>query len=235
MDTRTPVLDLTPHGSIKIECVVNGPIQTNTYFVIAGDEALVIDPAWNGEQLAQTFALNHPGVRITSIVCTHGHGDHVGGVAGMRRALGDGAPFLISAADAEFIPSAVTSMRVRWGIDTDMPPAPDRLLAEGDTVEVGDARLQVIDAPGHTPGGIVLFCASEEGDVAFMGDTLFPGGHGRTDLVGGDEDTIIETLGRLFRALPEDTLCLIGHNETTTVARELSSNPFVMHALDQGR
>ncbi|HJA00844.1 MAG TPA: MBL fold metallo-hydrolase [Candidatus Collinsella stercoripullorum] len=229
-----PVLDLAPCGSISIDCVVNGPISTNTYFVVSGDEALIIDPAWEGDKLAERLRAAHPGARPVGIVCTHGHGDHVGGVAGMRRALGDDVPYLISASDAGFVRDAVASMRVRWGIDTEMPPAPDRLLSEGDTVAVGDAVLQVIDAPGHTPGGIVLFCASAEGRVAFMGDTLFPGGHGRTDLVGGDEDTILHTLGRLFRSLPEDTLCLIGHDGTTTVSDELERNPFVAHALSLG-
>ena len=229
-----PVLDLAPRGSISIDCVVNGPISTNTYFVVSGDEALIIDPAWEGDKHAERLRAAHPGPRPVGTVCTHGHGDHVGGVAGMRRALGDDVPYLISASDAGFVRDAVASMRVRWGIDTEMPPAPDRLLSEGDTVAVGDAVLQVIDAPGHTPGGIVLFCASAEGRVAFMGDTLFPGGHGRTDLVGGDEDTILHTLGRLFRSLPEDTLCLIGHDGTTTVSDELERNPFVAHALSLG-
>ena len=158
-----PVLDLAPRGSISIDCVVNGPISTNTYFVVSGDEALIIDPAWEGDKLAERLRAAHPGARPVGIVCTHGHGDHVGGVAGMRRALGDDVPYLISASDAGFVRDAVASMRVRWGIDTEMPPAPDRLLSEGDTVAVGDAVLQVIDAPGHTPGGIVLFCASAEG------------------------------------------------------------------------
>ncbi len=206
-----PVLDLAPRGSISIDCVVNGPISTNTYFVVSGDEALIIDPAWEGDKLAERLRAAHPGARPVGIVCTHGHGDHVGGVAGMRRALGDDVPYLISASDAGFVRDAVASMRVRWGIDTEMPPAPDRLLSEGDTVAVGDAVLQVIDAPGHTPGG-----------------------HGRTDLVGGDEDTILHTLGRLFRSLPEDTLCLIGHDGTTTVSDELERNPFVAHALSLG-
>ena len=83
----------------------------------------------------------------------------------------------------------------------------------------------------HHLAGIEAAAATEEGDLAFTGDTLFPGGHGRTDLEGGDDATIMRTLARLFTVLPEDTLCLIGHNGTTTVAQELCANPFVREAL----
>lgn len=224
-------LDLEPRGSVSVECVVNGPIETNTYFVISGDEALVIDPAWEGEKLAHHFESAHPGVRIEAMACTHGHGDHVGGVAGMRRALGPGVPFAISEADAGRLEDAVREMRSTWNIAIEMPPAPDRVLRQGDTLTVGDAVFQVFDTPGHTPGGIVLFAATVEGDIAFVGDTLFPGGHGRTDLDGGREADIMRSLARLGTSLPSDTLCYIGHGPTTTIARELSSNPFMAFAL----
>lgn len=224
-------LDTNPQGSLRVECVVNGPIQTNTYFAISQGEALVIDPAWEGERLVDHFSQKHPDVRIVGLVATHGHADHVGGVAGMRRALGQDVPFYVSRSDAGFIPGALRGMKTRWGIDTEEPPAPDVLLDAGDTVPVGDVRLQVIDAAGHTPGGIVLFAATQQGNFAFTGDTLFPGGHGRTDLEGGDEAEIMRTLAKLFTILPEDTLCLIGHNDTTTVAEELRSNLFVQRAL----
>ena len=224
-------LDREPHGAMRIECVVNGPIQTNTYFAISGDEAVVIDPASEGERLARDFIDGHPGVRIVAIACTHGHADHVGGVAGMRRVLGEDVPFLMSEADISIVPGAIRHLRGFYGLDTEEPPVPNRTLTEGDTLAFGDVELQVLDAPGHTPGGIVLFAATEEGDLAFTGDTLFPGGHGRTDLEGGDDATIMRTLERLFTVLPEDTLCLIGHNGTTTVAQELCANPFVREAL----
>ena len=92
---------------------------------------------------------------------------------------------------------------------------------------MGDAVLQVIETPGHTPGGIVLFAATEEGNLAFVGDTLFPGSHGRTDLEGGDEAEIMESLAKLATLLPPDTRCLIGHGSSTTIARELATNPFM--------
>lgn len=224
-------LDLEKRGSLAIHCVVNGPIQTNTYFAVSKGEAAIIDPAWDGEKLAEVFAERCPDARVSAIICTHGHADHIGGVAGLRRALGPDVPFMISAADIDFMAGAIESMREMWGFDHEMPPTPDRLLNEGDTFEFGDVVLQVMATPGHTPGGIVLFCAATTGDVAFVGDTLFPGAHGRTDLEGGNEKQVIDSLGKMGTFLPADTLCLIGHNDTTTIARELETNLFMRRGL----
>lgn len=234
MDTEAFSLDLEARGSLSVECLVNGPIQTNTYFVVSGDEVVIVDPAWKGEDLARHFAVRHPDARIKSLVCTHGHADHTGGLAGLRRALGDDVPFLLCGKDAYTARTHPASLHAMWGIDTEQPPEPDRLLAEGDTIEFGDVCLQVIETPGHTPGGIVLFAATDGGNIAFCGDTLFPGSHGRTDLEGGDETTIMHSLAHLFRLLPEDTLCLCGHNGSTTAADELEENIFVRRALHMG-
>lgn len=224
-------LNMRKNGSLAIHCVVNGPIQTNTYFAVSGDEAVIIDPAWEGERLAEVFAERCPGARVVAIICTHGHADHIGGVAGLRRALGGDVPFMISEVDAGIMAGAIASMREMWGFDHEVPPAPDRLLNEGDTVSFGDVTLQVMATPGHTPGGIVLFCAAETGDVAFVGDTLFPGAHGRTDLAGGNEKQVIDSLGKMGSFLPTDTLCLIGHNGTTTIGDELETNLFMRRGL----
>lgn len=224
-------LDLAPRGALSIDCIVNGPIETNTYVAVSGDEAIVIDPAWDGVELARRFAIGHPGVRVRALVCTHGHADHVGGVAGMRRVLGEGAPYLISRRDAGLVPGALRQMREMWGFEMEDPGEPARLLDEGDEIRFGDVRLQVFDVPGHTPGGIVLFAATEGGNLAFVGDTLFPGGHGRTDLEGGSEAEVIRSLGRMAHLMPDDTLCLIGHGETTTIGRERATNPFMARGI----
>lgn len=227
----TKLMGPEKRGSLDIHCVVNGPIQTNTYFAVSGGEAIIVDPAWEGERLAEVLTERCPGARPVAIVCTHGHADHVGGVAGLRRSLGPDVPFLISEADAAIMEAAIHDMRDMWGFDHEMPPAPDRLLNEGDTIKFGDVTLQVMATPGHTPGGIVLFCAASTGNVAFVGDTLFPGAHGRTDLAGGSEKQVIDSLGKMGAFLPKDTLCLIGHNDTTTIAAELESNLFMRRGL----
>lgn len=224
-------LDMHRKGRLAIHCVTNGPIQTNTYFAVSGDEAVIIDPAWEGERLAEAFVERCPGARVSAIICTHGHADHIGGVAGLRRALGPDVPFMISEADAAIMERAIADMREMWGFDHEVPPTPDRLLNEGDAISFGDVTLQVMATPGHTPGGIVLFCAATTGNVAFVGDTLFPGAHGRTDLEGGSEKQIIDSLGKIGALLPADTLCLIGHNGTTTIGDELETNLFMRRGL----
>ncbi len=220
-------LDLSPRGRIAVDCIVDGPLGTNVYVVTSGGEALVIDPAWDGAAIARRIADAHPDVRVTGIVCTHGHADHVGGVAALRRALGDQVPFMLSAGDVDIVAGSIVHQRQSWGVDAEDPGTPDRLLREGDAIAVGDAVLQVVETPGHTPGGIVLFAATEAGNIAFVGDTLFPGSCGRTDLAGGDEATLLRSLARMGRLLPADTFCFVGHGDGTTIERELASNPFM--------
>lgn len=229
--TEQLVINTEKHGALDISCVVNGPIQTNTYFACSQNEAIVIDPAWEGDRLIKDFLASHPKVELKAIVCTHAHADHMGGVAGARRVLGPQVPFIISRTDAQIIPYAVPSMKAMWNIEFEEPPAPDRTVEEGDTIEFGNVSLQVLMTPGHTPGGMVLYGALESGDVAFVGDTLFPGAHGRTDLEGGDELAILDSLGKIGHYLPAETLCLCGHNATTTVGDEVASNLFMRRGL----
>ncbi len=199
---------------------VVGAIQTNCYALVSEGECLVIDPGAAGDKIADELR----DVRVTSIVATHGHHDHVCGVAALKRATG--APFLIGRNDAARAQRAIEMSSHVFDVfqsDLEDPPAPDRMLSEGDVVTVGSETLQVIDAPGHTEGGIVLL-----GDgVAFMGDTLFAGSCGRTDLAGGDHQALMRTLAKLKQVIPPETVLLCGHGPATTMGQEIATNPWL--------
>ncbi|QWT18134.1 MBL fold metallo-hydrolase [Collinsella sp. zg1085] len=225
------LLHTKPQGHLTVDCIENGPINTNTYVLISQGEALIVDPAWDGAELLRLIAERHPNISIKGLLCTHGHADHLGGVAGIRRMLGEQTPYLISAIDAQFVPAARASMKRMWGVDVEDPGKPTRLLHEGDVIQLGDVELQAILVPGHTKGGMVYFAATNNGNFAFVGDTLFPGGHGRTDLEGGNTAEILQSLAKMAHLMPDDTLCLIGHGPTTTIGKERAENAFMIHAL----
>ena len=226
-------LDLTPAGSFELKTAVACPLQTNCYMLRSRDEVLIIDPAASGSEIYRYAMEGEGAARLAAVVSTHGHGDHVGGVEGVldeaEKETGVRPPYLISEADAERAQNANANSSHDFGYDADAP-APDRMLREGDVIAFGDVRLQVLETPGHTPGGVVLFCATSDGMFAFVGDTLFPGSAGRTDLKGGDSRALIRSLGRLARELPPETVCLPGHGPSTTMAVELDSNPYIAQA-----
>lgn len=204
----------------EIRCFVVGPIQTNCYAYISEGACMVVDPGDSGAAVAEQL----DDVRVDYIVATHGHGDHVGGVAGLKRACG--APYLIHPADAELATHAGEVSEIGIAYD-DNAPLPDRELSDGDVLHVGTAEFEVIETPGHTPGGIVLLGKGSAEGVAFVGDTLFPGSHGRTDLAGGDEGQILASLHKLAGRIPPSTRLFCGHGPSTTMSVELAHNPFL--------
>jgi len=207
-------------GKDELCCFVVGPIQTNCYAYVSQGACMVVDPGGNGADVA----LSLKDVRVELIVATHGHGDHVGGVLKLKEATG--APFAIHALDAERATRAGEVSEIGIAYD-DGAPLPDREIREGDVLRVGTASFEVIEAPGHTPGGVVLLGGGSAEGVAFVGDTIFPGSHGRTDLEGGDEATILASLHRLAGLIPAQTTLFCGHGPSTTMAAELARNPFL--------
>ncbi|MGI6231086.1 MAG: MBL fold metallo-hydrolase [Tractidigestivibacter sp.] len=205
-----------PGREDQIRQYVVGPIQTNCYAYVSQGQCMVVDPGFAGDQIAQALA----DVDVRLIVCTHGHGDHVGGVSELKAATG--AEFVMSAADV--------------GIAQDMdgsgnhpgetkPPLPDRTVGEGDVLEVGTARFRVIETPGHTAGGIVLIGEGSAKGVAFVGDTLFAGSFGRTDLPTGSPVQMAHSLKRLAHEIDPSSMVLCGHGANTMMKRELEENP----------
>ena len=188
---------------MNIKTYILSGFGTNCYLVWEDGcpDAFIVDPGAPSPQLAADVAKNKLDPKY--IILTHGHGDHIGALEEVRQATG--AKVYIGAGDADRLKT----------------PA-DVLLYGGEKVHAGDLTFDVIAAPGHTPGGLLYVC----GDVMVAGDTLFHRSIGRTDLEGGDMETMRQTL-RMIRDLPyTDLMVLPGHGETTTLAYERRFNPF---------
>ena len=205
----------------QIAMFVVGPIETNCYAYVSQGECLVVDPGNSGKAIAEHLP---PDVTVRYIVATHGHGDHVGGVKALREATG--AKYAISARDAELAKHAGEKSELGRSYD-DNAPDPDLTLSEGGVLKVGTAEFRVLEAPGHTPGGIVLLGGGSAEHVCFVGDTLFKGSCGRTDLAGGSQEDMARTLARIKREIPSHTNVFCGHGDLTTMEDELAQNPYL--------
>ena len=210
-------------AALELRRFVVSPFSTNCYAVVSCGKAMVVDPGAEGARIAEALS----DVDVELVVATHGHADHVGGVAALVAATG--ARFAISAADADLARHARRAHAFGIEYDDDAPE-PDELLAPGGTTGVGEARFRVVATPGHTPGGVTLVGQGTAAGLAFVGDTLFAGGAGRTDLAGGDPAALLSSLGTLARELPGVTHVLTGHGDDTTIGWELRSNPYLQAA-----
>jgi len=203
-----------------IETLAVGPLQVNCHIVACPvtREAMVIDP---GDEVPKILdRLQENGFKPVVVVNTHAHFDHVGG----NRALCEAthAPLMIHAADAPLLKKAEQQASA-YGLKAVPSPEPDTLLAEGDVVSVGELRFTVIHTPGHSPGGI---CLHSDGHL-FVGDTLFAGSIGRTDLPGGDFDQLVLGIQQKLWCLGDETIIYPGHGPDSSIGRERTTNPFV--------
>ncbi len=198
-----------------------GMLEVNCY--ILGDkdsrEAVVIDPGGDAPWILSV--LEQEKLRLTTIINTHGHFDHVDANAALREATG--APIAIHAADAAMLSSPSAEALFFTGGRLQASSA-DVLLAEGDEISFGGHRLKVIHTPGHTPGGISLIL--QDDPVVYVGDTLFAGSIGRTDFPGGSFDQLIEAVRTKIFPLGDHYVVMPGHGPATTVEQERLYNPF---------
>ena len=200
--------------------VVVGPLQVNCFVVacLATRQAAVIDPGEDAGRILQVIADDN--LQVKYLVNTHGHFDHIGANRAMKEATG--AELLIHRTDADLFQTAEDHASL-FGLSTTVSPEPDRLLDEGDVIEVGELSFGVIHVPGHSPGGICLYCP----DHLFVGDVLFAGSIGRTDLPGGDHQLLLDGIVQKLFPLPDETLVHTGHGPDTTLGEEKKNNPFV--------
>lgn len=205
---------------IIVPLVVGGAMQENAYIVGSEEtrECIVIDPGAEADLILEE--VENLGLTVKYILNTHGHGDHIGGVAGVKEATG--AIYGIHEADVELLTRDSQWMKLMVR-DSQEAPEPDIYVKDGDVFTVGDLELTAIETPGHTQGGV---CYYTEG-VVFTGDTLFQGSVGRFDTPEGDGRQLVLGIFTKIMTLPADTKVYPGHGPDTTIAREKLTNPFL--------
>ncbi|MEE4356935.1 MAG: MBL fold metallo-hydrolase [Desulfococcaceae bacterium] len=202
-----------------IESLEVGPIMANCFILGCEKtkEAAVIDPGGDADLILMELAKQK--LTVKYLINTHGHFDHVGANKKMKEVTG--APILIHEGDAPMLLRLSTDA-LMFGLSAENSPAPDQKISDGDKIRFGEITLRVIHTPGHSPGGVAL---STEGHV-FVGDTLFSGSIGRTDLPGGDYSALISSVRTKLFILDDNTVVHCGHGPDTTIGREKQYNPF---------
>ena len=187
-------------------------------------ELAVIDPGDEGALIAEKIAAS--GLRPIMILHTHGHLDHVGGTAELAGLLGGSLPIGLHPAEIELYRNAPQQAKM-FGLEVEAPPEPTLWLEHGGSLSVGGLELGVRHTPGHSPGGVCFVVSGAETPIAIVGDVLFAGSIGRTDLMGGSFPVLERSIREQLYTLPNETRIVCGHGPDTTIGRERASNPFV--------
>lgn len=214
---------------IRIESL---PFGENTYVVHRppSRECLVVDPGFEPD--AVIAAIEEAGLEPAAILLTHGHSDHIAGNAALRK-VWPGLPILIGTNDADKLQDPAGNLSAPFGFLVKSPPA-DRLLDDGELLELAGMRLRVHEIPGHSRGHVVFRVLDCEPPIVLAGDVLFREGIGRTDFADGDFAALASGIITEIYALPDDTIVYPGHGPETTVGHERRHNPFVPDRREAG-
>jgi len=203
-----------------LECLTVGPLQMNSWLILDADahEAALIDP---GDEAPRLLArIEASGCRLRWLLATHGHFDHVAAAADVQDHWD--RPLVMHAADV-FLVNAMRDHQAAFGLPQNRPPRLDPSLTDGRLLSLGAANLMVTAIPGHSPGQVMFTWPGH----AIVGDAIFAGSVGRTDLPGGDFPELVRSIRERIYRLPEPTILHPGHGPDTTVARERATNPYV--------
>lgn len=206
---------------LAIRMMVLGPVQTNCFFLINEDtkEVLIIDPADRAQKIIEW--INSEGLKPVAILLTHGHFDHIMGMAGVKNEYH--IPVYASKDEVEVLANPQLNVSTMMGAYISVTA--DELFADGDVLELAGMKLKVISTPGHTIGSVCFYM--EEEKVLISGDTLFEASVGRSDFPTGSSRQLIESIKTRLFVLPDDTDVFPGHGGTTSIAYEKAHNPFI--------
>lgn len=218
-------LDVTESSQIIIKQLPLGPFHVLSYIVGCPhtQDAVLIDPG--GEEDKLRALIQNEGLFIKYILNTHGHADHVLGNSKLKDVLN--VPVCMHEADDRFFADPMVREKSSKELGLPPPDPADIRLKHGAIIEVGALKIEVIHTPGHTPGSVCYLVD----DNLFSGDTLFVGAAGRTDLIGGSLDTLIESIEKRLIVLPKETIIWPGHDYgesvTSTIGKEMEQNPYI--------
>jgi glyoxylase-like metal-dependent hydrolase (beta-lactamase superfamily II) len=206
------IFEILPVGPLAANCFILGCEETR--------EGVVVDAGADADRIIES--IERHGLRITHIINTHGHFDHVGGNAAVREKTG--ARLLVHEGDAHLLSRAL-EVAARFGVWGENSPPPDSFLEDGLVIPFGKLKLTVIHTPGHSPGGCCLYIADE--GVLISGDTLFAEGVGRTDFPGCSHEQLVASIRSRLFVLPDDTKVYPGHGPATSIGHEKRYNPYI--------
>lgn len=219
----TPKTNRIPLDQI-IDGFTLGPFATNCFILRDPDSAdcWIIDAGWGARAMIERIEAEE--LSPVRLILTHAHPDHIAGVPEFREAF-PGLPVALHAAEKDWLGDPVKNLSALLGEDPVVMDPPDEILEDDQDLGLGENTWRVLHTPGHSPGGVTLYCP--ELAVAFAGDTLFAGSIGRYDFPSSDGPTLFESIRNRLYTLPDDTAVLPGHGPATTIGREKKSNPFV--------
>ncbi len=212
---------------LEINKQVLGPVATNTYIVgdTESNQAVVIDPAWDGDKLGED--IKKADWKVQAVWLTHAHFDHFGGLADLLSTLDleNQEGFYVGMHPKEMPLWKVKGGAIMFGVKMKSAPKPGHEFQEGEILSVGQYKFEIHHTPGHSPGHVIFHCPEEK--VLFSGDVIFNQGIGRTDLLGGSYQTLMDSINQWVVPLPDETRIYSGHGPETTVGFEKENNPFL--------